>query len=240
MERSGSTPEQQTLMGFAGQQRMRANTQLIYLRARTYDPVTAQFLSPDPLAAVSGETSRYAAANPVNAIDPSGLYSYSDDCPCPPCEDSPPASGTVQQFPELTTTVDGDPEGPLYPGVAQLPEIVAVGQNDPNVWGGIVRTAGVMAVGAVVTSMVAPWVGGVVVGAAIGGVFATVVDKWVIGNEFPKPAELVGGAISGSVGKGMGLLHGVGLTGWLKAGMETTFDASYGGICGMVVNELTR
>jgi RHS repeat-associated protein len=78
-----------TLMGFAGQQRMRANTQLIYLRARTYDPVTAQFLSPDPLAALSGETYGYAAADPVNLVDPTGLIPVGcgdDGCEpyCPP------------------------------------------------------------------------------------------------------------------------------------------------------------
>jgi len=62
-----------TMMGFAGQPKMHTENQLMYLRARTYDPVTAQFLSPDPLA--SGETYAYAAANPVSLTDPSGLCS---------------------------------------------------------------------------------------------------------------------------------------------------------------------
>lgn len=78
-----------TLMGFAGQQRMRTYTQMIYLRARTYEPVTAQFLSPDPLAAFSGETYAYAAANPVNFTDPSGLIPLGCSCPHPPCPDNP-------------------------------------------------------------------------------------------------------------------------------------------------------
>jgi RHS repeat-associated protein len=66
-------------MGFAGQYRMHTENQLIYLRTRTYDPVTAQFLSVDPMGAVSGETYAYAADNPVNAIDPAGLMSTSTE-----------------------------------------------------------------------------------------------------------------------------------------------------------------
>ncbi len=62
-----------TLMGFAGQRRMRTENQLIYLRARTYDPVTAQFLSVDPAVASTGETYSYAEDNPVNKSDPTGL-----------------------------------------------------------------------------------------------------------------------------------------------------------------------
>jgi RHS repeat-associated protein len=67
------TGTQGTQMGFAGQYRMRTENQLIYLRARTYDPVTAQFLSVDPAVGETGETYSYAADNPVNAGDPSGL-----------------------------------------------------------------------------------------------------------------------------------------------------------------------
>jgi RHS repeat-associated protein len=62
-----------TLMGFAGQRRMRTENQLIYLRARTYDPVTAQFLSVDPAVGETGEPYAYAMDNPVNMTDPTGL-----------------------------------------------------------------------------------------------------------------------------------------------------------------------
>ncbi len=78
-----------TLMGFAGQYRMHTGNQLIYLRARTYDPVTAQFLTPDPLAGLSGETYAYAAGNPVNITDATGLYADGCGCPVPPCPDNP-------------------------------------------------------------------------------------------------------------------------------------------------------
>jgi RHS repeat-associated protein len=85
-----------TQMGFAGQFRMGTENQLIYLRARTYDPVTAQFLTPDPLAAISGETYAYAAANPVNLTDPMGLIAEGCGCPPPPC---PPGQPSRPQHP---------------------------------------------------------------------------------------------------------------------------------------------
>ncbi|HEX9967958.1 MAG TPA: RHS repeat-associated core domain-containing protein [Solirubrobacterales bacterium] len=61
-----------TPLGFNGQY-TNESTGLIYLRARTYDPVTAQFVSVDPLVAKTGEPYGYAADNPVNASDPAGL-----------------------------------------------------------------------------------------------------------------------------------------------------------------------
>jgi RHS repeat-associated protein len=45
---------------------------LIYLRARYYDPKTAQFLTKDPGFASTGQAYAYAADNPVNLTDPSG------------------------------------------------------------------------------------------------------------------------------------------------------------------------
>jgi RHS repeat-associated protein len=62
-----------SLMGFAGQYRMHTGNQLYYLRARTYDPVTAQFLSVDPMVGATEEPYGYAGDNPINAVDPMGL-----------------------------------------------------------------------------------------------------------------------------------------------------------------------
>lgn len=44
-----------------------------YLRARYYDMTTAQFLTRDPLGSKTRQSYGYAAADPVNAGDPSGL-----------------------------------------------------------------------------------------------------------------------------------------------------------------------
>jgi hypothetical protein len=43
------------------------------MRARFYDPATAQFLSRDPLTAITGEPYAYVADNPLNTSDPSGF-----------------------------------------------------------------------------------------------------------------------------------------------------------------------
>ncbi len=85
-------------MGFAGQFRMNTEHQLIYLRARTYDPATAQFLSVDPAVAETGEPYSYAADNPIAFGDPGGLFSGDE-----PCNDGsyppsyPPDSGYPSQ-----------------------------------------------------------------------------------------------------------------------------------------------
>ncbi len=52
-----------------------ADTGLVYLRARSYDPGTAQFISSDPIASVTREPFNYTSDNPLNAVDPAGLCS---------------------------------------------------------------------------------------------------------------------------------------------------------------------
>ncbi len=48
------------------------DTGLIYLRARSYDPTTAQFLTIDPALRVTDEPYEYARDNPLNFADPTG------------------------------------------------------------------------------------------------------------------------------------------------------------------------
>jgi RHS repeat-associated protein len=62
-----------TPLGYDGQYTS-SDTGLIYMRARVYDPATAQFLSVDQLNAITGEPYNYAGDNPVNEADPTGLW----------------------------------------------------------------------------------------------------------------------------------------------------------------------
>jgi RHS repeat-associated protein len=50
-----------------------AESGLIYLRARYYDPATAQFLTRDPVNDVTRQPYSYAEDNPLNETDPMGL-----------------------------------------------------------------------------------------------------------------------------------------------------------------------
>jgi RHS repeat-associated protein len=68
---SGKTGTQTTPFGFAGQYTNSSGLQ--YLRARTYDPATGQFLSRDPLQDLTQQPYFYAGDNPLNGADPSGL-----------------------------------------------------------------------------------------------------------------------------------------------------------------------
>jgi len=54
------------------------NTGLIYLRARTYDPTTAQFLTIDPALPATSEPYMYTEADPENRADPGGLCQNPD------------------------------------------------------------------------------------------------------------------------------------------------------------------
>jgi RHS repeat-associated protein len=68
----GHTGTTTSPLGYDGQY-MNSDTGLIYLRARSYDPGTAQFISVDPLAGMTRLSYAYAADNPINLDDPTGL-----------------------------------------------------------------------------------------------------------------------------------------------------------------------
>ena len=60
-----------TPLGFDGQYTS-SDTGLVYMRARVYDPATAQFMSVDPAVEVTRQPYVYAEDNPLNFGDPSG------------------------------------------------------------------------------------------------------------------------------------------------------------------------
>jgi len=79
---------------FAGQY-TDSESGLQYLRARYYDPATGQFLTRDPMNAITRSPYLYAGGNPVNVTDPAGMEGE-DDAPVPtPVELPPDASATA-------------------------------------------------------------------------------------------------------------------------------------------------
>jgi RHS repeat-associated protein len=64
-----------SVFGFAGRE-WDVDTELSYNRARWLDPLVGRFLSEDPLGLAAGDANfyRYAAGDPVNFTDPSGLF----------------------------------------------------------------------------------------------------------------------------------------------------------------------
>jgi RHS repeat-associated protein len=60
-----------TPLGFDGQYTS-SDTGLIYMRARVYDPSTAQFLTRDPWVSITGEPYSYVGDNPLTFADPTG------------------------------------------------------------------------------------------------------------------------------------------------------------------------
>jgi RHS repeat-associated protein len=68
----GSTGTATTPLGYAGQY-TDSDTGLQYLRARDYDPQSAQFTSRDPIEAQTNQPYSYADTDPINEYDPTGL-----------------------------------------------------------------------------------------------------------------------------------------------------------------------
>ena len=64
-------------LGFAGEY-TDAETGFVYLRARYYDPGTAQFLTVDPAYSLTNSRHGYVDGDPLNFTDPLGLLSFGD------------------------------------------------------------------------------------------------------------------------------------------------------------------
>jgi RHS repeat-associated protein len=69
----GTTGTATTPLGYDSQYAS-SDTGQIYLRARTYDPATAQFMTVDPMRKVTRAPYDYALDDPTNLSDPTGLF----------------------------------------------------------------------------------------------------------------------------------------------------------------------
>lgn len=103
----GSTGTTTTPLLFGGQYRD-AESGLDYLRARYYDPSTAQFLSRDPAVALTHEPYAYANDNPLHGTDPSGLM---DENAVPPGYSGPVATCWVSESSGFNKVTVPDPGG---------------------------------------------------------------------------------------------------------------------------------
>ena len=68
---TASSGTETTPLGYAGEY-TDAESGLQYLRARSYDPATGQFLTRDPLVDETGEPYAYADGDPIGKVDPTG------------------------------------------------------------------------------------------------------------------------------------------------------------------------
>jgi RHS repeat-associated protein len=72
---ASSTGTATSALKFAGEY-SDVESNLVYLRARYYDPTTGQMLSRDPIEMWTSDAYGYANNNPINFTDPTGLYGY--------------------------------------------------------------------------------------------------------------------------------------------------------------------
>lgn len=72
---AAATGSDHPILGYTGEY-TDTETGYTYLRARYYDPTTAQFLTVDPLLTTTEDPYGYASTNPTNYTDPWGLCSF--------------------------------------------------------------------------------------------------------------------------------------------------------------------
>jgi RHS repeat-associated protein len=138
LEHSGTAT---TPLGYDGEYTS-SDTGLIYLRARTYDPATAQFLTVDPAVSLTRAPYNYAGDNPVNRRDPDGLSAEGlEGVPCyfPFCGPPPPAVEGVQHGVEgITHGIESawnevnENEGPNDEGEAIVKKQAEASACDPT------------------------------------------------------------------------------------------------------------
>jgi RHS repeat-associated protein len=91
----GHTGTATTPLGYEAQYTS-PDTGLVYLRARVYDPATAQFMSIDPAVEATRTPYAYTNDNPLTYTDRSGLELEAIEVPCPWC--APPLPPAIQKL----------------------------------------------------------------------------------------------------------------------------------------------
>ncbi len=104
-----------TPLGYDGQYTS-SDTGLVYMRARVYDPATAQFLSVDPLVGFTLAHYNYVDDNPLSGSDPSGLCGLGSLGDFGDCFDPTSSGNVAYQGAEALNKVTG--------GAVNLPWLV--------------------------------------------------------------------------------------------------------------------
>jgi RHS repeat-associated protein len=110
--------DQTTPFGYTGQ--YTDPTGLIYLRARYYDPTDSQFLTVDPMVDQTRAWYTYAAGDPLDNSDPTGLHLCYDNDVNSACDGY--AGSPSPPPPPPATTDTSDPSPMPHPGDPSLPE----------------------------------------------------------------------------------------------------------------------
>jgi RHS repeat-associated protein len=107
------------------------NTGLQYLHARWYDPTTGQFMSVDPLEALTGQPYSYTNNNPVNGSDPSGLCGLSSLGDALDCLNPIEHAGAISGVASVAALIPS-PLTPVFGGIAAVTAGVASVQDFSN------------------------------------------------------------------------------------------------------------
>ncbi len=203
--KTGSTGSATTALGYDAQYTS-ADTGLIYLRARVYDPATAQFTSVDALSAISLSRYSYGTETPLTFGDPSGLLSIFG------VEVSiPGALHTVQEVGSAVAGVSGACTATLFwvPGVgegcatvATISGTVATGAgaalaaSGDGSWESVALNAGATALG---------YVGGraISTGLDLGESGVQAIRSGKLGQVIVGGARIAGGSALQAVGAGL-------------------------------------
>jgi RHS repeat-associated protein len=172
-----------TPFGYAGQ--YTDPTGNLYLRARYYDPATAQFLTRDPLEALTANPYGYTDGNPLQYIDPLGLSWWN---PASWSADDLDFASTVLSGAALVLSITGV-GAPVAAGLEALSVAASVGAAYKHASEGDALGAVASAVGAL------PGLG------AIGGKVASMTARYVARETIAEAATRAAVVKPGSVGR---------------------------------------